>query len=249
MTEETKPVSAGLTVSSTKRRKVISGKRYLEHKNFLLRINRRLKAKGEPRAKGRNPIGKSKKEVTPEKKRFPRSFVTQQGKTKLGVRKRKCFSNHVRRIRASIVPGTVLILLAGPHKGKRVVFLKSLKSGLLVVTGPFKYNGVPLRRVNQRYVIATRTRVDISGLDFPKRLDDSYFHRVDLKETKEAGVKFLSEEVKKYTVSDERKADQKTIDAQVSAAIRKHPDAKLLHGYLRSLFSLGKRDYPHRMLF
>jgi ribosomal protein L14E/L6E/L27E len=33
------------------------------------------------------------------------------------------------------------------------------------VTGPFKINGVPLRRVNSRYVIATSTKVDIGGLD------------------------------------------------------------------------------------
>jgi len=82
--------------------------------------------------------------------------------------------------RSTLTPGAILIILAGRFRGKRVILLKHLSQGVLLVTGPFKVNGVPLRRVNARYVIATSYKVDLSGID-SKKVDevasDKYFSR------------------------------------------------------------------------
>merc|ERR1712027_278550 len=88
------------------------------------------------------------------------------------------FSKHKRSVRASLSAGTVAIVLAGVHKGKRVVVLKQLETGLLLVTGPHKLNGCPLRRVNQRYLVATSTKLDVSGVKIPETINDKYFARV-----------------------------------------------------------------------
>jgi len=49
-----------------------------------------------------------------------------------------------------------------------------LNSGLLLVTGPYKVNGVPLKRLNQSFCIATSTKVDVSGVD-SSAINDEYF--------------------------------------------------------------------------
>lgn len=52
------------------------------------------------------------------------------------------------KLRKGLKPGRILILLVGCFRGKRFFCLKQLKSGLLAVTGPFKFNGATVKRVN-----------------------------------------------------------------------------------------------------
>jgi len=156
------------------------------------------------------------------------------------------------KLRGSLKPGTICILLAGRHAGKRVVFLKQLKSGLILVNGPFKINGVPLRRVNQRYVIATSTRLDLSKSKIPDHLDDSYFRR-DKKAARKARTEqqgdIFAAPKDQYVVNDKRKTDQVEVDKTLIACIKSNPDKSMLMKYLGSSFSLGSGQYPHRMKF
>merc|ERR1719443_1057714 len=183
-----------------------------------------------------------------KKARLPRHFKTEDGKKRLHPRQ-KFFKNHTHKLRSSITPGTVLILVAGRHKGKRVVFLKQLNSGLLLVTGPYHLNGCPLRRINQIYVIATKTSLDISGIEIPERVNDEYFRRQKLKKPRHAEGEIFDTKKEEYAVSDERKEDQVAVDKQVLDAIRKNADKKLLFGYLGAMFSLKNHQFPHKMLF
>jgi len=105
--------------------------------------------------------------------------------------------NRPTKLRKSITPGTVVIILAGRFRGKRVIVLKQLQpSGLLLVTGPYKLNGVPLRRVNQSYVIATSTKVDVSGVDV-KSIDDKFFARATAKKSAKGKEEFFENKEKK----------------------------------------------------
>lgn len=162
---------------------------------------------------------------------------------------KKCFSQHKRNIRPSLKPGAVLILLAGCHKGRRVVLLKTLPTGLLLVTGPFTVNSVPLRRVHPNYVIATATHIDISSVKLPETINDKYFKRVKQTKAKKDDGDIFASKKEPYKPSEQRKTDQKVIDKQVMAAIKKNPERSMLFRYLSAMFGLKSSQYPHRMKF
>ncbi|KAL2835896.1 ribosomal protein L6e-domain-containing protein [Aspergillus pseudoustus] len=187
-------------------------------------------------------FGKGQRVVPAQKaqKWYPVDDESQPRKVRKAIRPAK--------VRESLQPGTILILLAGRFRGKRVVLLKHLDQGVLLVTGPFKINGVPLRRVNARYVIATSTRIDISGVDssvVEKVSASGYFTKEKKAEKKTEEAFFQQgEKPEKKKVASARASDQKAVDQSILAAVKKE---NFLGSYLASTFSLRNGDKPHEM--
>merc|ERR1712080_480620 len=48
-------------------------------------------------------------------------------------------------------------------------------------------NGCPLRRVNQRYLVATKSKLDVAAVKVPETINDKYFARVKADKAKKEG--------------------------------------------------------------
>jgi len=196
---------------------------------------------------GGDKNGKERKVLIRKSPRLMSSF---RETMKRVAHKRKSPAEH--KLRKTLTPGTVLILLAGRHKGKRVVFLKQMpKSGALLVTGPMKMNCVCMRRISSAFVIATTTKLNISHVKVPDHINDAYFKRAakPKRTHNKEGEDIFAESKKAYVVTQQRKDDQKAVDAGIMEAIRKHADKKMLFGYLGSKWSIRKGEAPHKMQF
>merc|ERR1712205_60560 len=95
----------------------------------------------EARLSMRKPWQAKAEGVTAAPKKASRYYPAEDVKQKLNNHHN---NSKQTKLKKSISEGSVLILLAGRFKGSRVVFLKQLESGLLLVTGPYQINGVPL---------------------------------------------------------------------------------------------------------
>jgi len=190
-------------------------------------------------------LGKSTPHVTPARADKLEGRYYAADDTKVALRSSKGKGKPT-KLRSSIRKGTVVIVLAGRFRGKRVIVLKQLKSGLLLVTGPYKINGVPLRRINQAYVIATSTQVDVSKVDVSK-IDDAFFARkAEKKVAKKDGEEFFAKDAKKSPVAAARKTETARVGAAILAAVKATPNLK---AYLNAKFTLSQGQRPHLLKF
>jgi len=205
--------------------------------------NKRRNLHSKKGSKGKK-VEKKAAVVKLEKRAEPKWYSADDASNKLFSRKNRAKPT---KLRKSISPGTILIVLAGRFRGKRVIFIKQLDSGLLLVTGPYKINGVPLRRLNQAYVIATSTKIDVSKVDVSK-INDDFFKKVatDDKPKKKDGADFFEESVKKKAINPKRVEEQKRVDGAILSVVRANKEIK---AYLGAKFSLTKGQHPHSLKF
>jgi len=188
-------------------------------------VVKKTRRPGRPRTVTEKVFGKEKRQVV--RPRAPRVYHPDKIKHKAHYRKSAAKPP---KVRANLSPGTVVIVLSGRCRGKRVVILQVLKSGLLLVTGPYRANGVPLRRINPAYVISTSTKIDVSSVEVPKEVGDDFFKKPKSRKSKKGASDFLGKKVKepKPAAGGETKEPGKEI-AKVEGAEekpKKEPKAK-----------------------
>merc|ERR1719208_369390 len=126
------------------------------------------------------------------------------------------------RLRKSMVPGRVGVVLIGRYTSKKVVFLKQLESGLLLCAC---MNNGAVRRFPQKWVLSTQQQVALSGGDG----DESFFE-------KDSSNSAVPAEFQNSTDSLIKAVDSCVGD-------------KYMKMYLKARFTLEKGVAAHEMVF
>lgn len=216
------------------------------------------------------------------KKKIPHIPMYKPSYWEIGLRpKRRNFEKKektkhpIQKLRPSLTLGTVVIILAGKHQAKRAVFLKQMEtSGLILLCGPKRCNGIKLMRIPQAYVIATKTKIDLSRrhvrttikgkketVTLQNRVDrikDKWFKARDehvkhkqwkFCKNKKFLSKFRNGSIKKVPRTLMLNLATREINRSVWKAVKKGDPDHLLQQYLSSKFRLNPKDKPHDMVF
>jgi len=108
-------------------------------------------------------------------------------------------------------------------------------------------NGVPLRRVNQAYVIATSTKIEIDS-SIATKFTDAYFAKEAPAKKQSAEAEFFEEGKPKVKgpFPEAKAADQKEVDGVIVGAVK---NQEYLWRYLKSSWGLSKGEFPHKLVF
>ncbi|XP_075251259.1 uncharacterized protein LOC142343317 isoform X1 [Convolutriloba macropyga] len=172
-------------------------------------------------------------------------------------------------LRKSLTPGTIVILVAGKqvHRGRRLVFVKMLDSGHLLLAGPKGLNRMPLMPVLQNFVIATSTSIPLTDAVKTQadKIDFSMFKKLQEKKSKESGI--FTDSAAKDKVhgqaagSHDQASTEPRIDPEVEKALddalmasvenfSKDPlEKEIFTAYMRQKFTLKNGLMPHNMKF
>ena len=148
------------------------------------------------------------------------------------------------KLRTGLTPGTVVIVLAGRFKGKRMLYLKELAPGILLLNGPYSVNKAPLVKMRQSFVIVTSTKIPIPNVDL-SNVTLKYFEKPRKAKKDQTVTEFFQlADDEKPKLSDEVIATQKKIDTALQPALNEE-----MVQYLRTPFTLKAGDRPHLMKF
>lgn len=133
-----------------------------------------------------------------------------------------------RKLRKSIEVGKIAIILAGKHMGKRCIITKILPSGLVVVTGPYAINGVPIKRIDPRYLIVTST--NIFSIDNMGRLKENFVTKAEQ----------IDDSL--FLKPKEIKARQKKLLKKKEEGEEEENQSLFMNGFLDALHEIRKTD-------
>lgn len=135
-------------------------------------------------------------------------------------------------LRQGLEPGRIVIILSGPHAGRRAVFIKQLENGEVLVNGVFqKENRVPLTAVPQRNLLITSIKVNCNF-----NLND--FTYTMLCKPKDQSWSDFYVKPPQYLVDAQKKADE-----TMTPAVKEYTK------YLETPFVIRPQDKVHTFKF